>query len=148
VKGVVAPVPECVAAGVWHGAPGVAISSAMIVRISKGRFDASRADEVALLLRNGEDTLRTAISALKGLVHHYVAIDREQAFMTNVSVCETLADAKQMNALQAMLDQRAVFERAASASRRSPTTSSCRSFREAPRWLADVAGPPTLDWPP
>ena len=84
----------------------------MIVRISKGRFDPARADEVEALLRTGEATLRPAIAALGGLVHYYVAVDREQAFMTNVSVWRTLADAKQMSGLQAMLDQRAVFERA------------------------------------
>ncbi len=84
----------------------------MIVRISKGYFDAQRTDEVARLLAQGEASLRPAISALRGLLHYYVAIDREQAFMTNVSLWATLADAKQMSTLQAMLDQRAVFERA------------------------------------
>jgi len=84
----------------------------MVVRISKGAFDPARADEVARLLSEGEGVLGPAISALHGLVAYYVGLDRELGAMTNVSVWNTLEDAKQMSGLQAMLDQRARFEAA------------------------------------
>lgn len=82
----------------------------MVVRISKGRFAAEAADEVDRRLRESEKTLRPGISALAGLLHYYVGIDRASGTMTNTSVWDTREHAMAMASLQAMLDLRTVFE--------------------------------------
>jgi mannose/cellobiose epimerase-like protein (N-acyl-D-glucosamine 2-epimerase family) len=84
----------------------------MIVRISKGRFAPERAAGAEAALAASEVALRDALTTMPGLVHYYVAIDREQCQLTNVSVWDTLEHAKAMSSLQAMLDQRPVLEAA------------------------------------
>jgi hypothetical protein len=83
-----------------------------VVRISKGRFDLARLAEAERLLAQSEAALREPLQALPGLLHYYVGIDREQGYLTNVSVWETLEDAHQMDTLQAMLAQRPILEAA------------------------------------
>jgi hypothetical protein len=83
-----------------------------VVRISKGRFDLERLAEAEPLLRDGEAALQEPIEALNGLLHYYVGIDRENGYLTNVSVWETLADAHQMDTLAPMLAQRPILEAA------------------------------------
>jgi hypothetical protein len=61
------------------------------------------------LLDQSQKTLIPAIRALKGNRACHVGIDRENSAMTNVSVWETLDDAKQMASLQAMLDLAKTF---------------------------------------
>ncbi len=80
-----------------------------VVRISLGRFDADKYDMIRQLLDQSQKTLIPAIRALKGNRAYYVGIDRENSAMTNVSVWETLDDAKQMASLQAMLDLAKTF---------------------------------------
>jgi hypothetical protein len=80
-----------------------------VVRISLGRFDAQRYEAIRKLLDQSQETLIPAIRALKGNRAYYVGIDRENNAMTNVSVWDTLADAVQMSALQAMLDLAKTF---------------------------------------
>ena len=80
-----------------------------VVRISLGRFDADKYDMIRQLLDQSQKTLIPAIRALKGNLAYYVGIDRENSAMTNVSVWETLDDAKQMASLQAMLDLAKTF---------------------------------------
>ena len=75
-----------------------------VVRISLGRFDPSKYEEVRRLLDESQTTLLPAIRALKGNIAYYVGLDRENSAMTNVSIWQTLEDAKQMASLQAMLD--------------------------------------------
>jgi hypothetical protein len=75
-----------------------------VVRISIGRFDADKYHHVRQLLDDSQKTLVPAIRALRGNKAYYVGIDQENSTMSNVSVWETLDDAKQMGALQAMLD--------------------------------------------
>ncbi len=84
----------------------------MVVRISKGRFAPENAAEAERRLQESERALRDALTALPGLVHYYVGIDREKGQLTNVSVWQSMAHAKQMDALQAMLAQRPVMEAA------------------------------------
>jgi hypothetical protein len=81
-----------------------------VVRISKGSFDPSRLAEAERLLAEGEESLRTPLTELHGLVHYYVGIDREQGYLTNVSVWETVEDAHQMDSLAQMLAQRPILE--------------------------------------
>lgn len=75
-----------------------------VVRISLGRFEASRYDAIRERLIESQAILIPAIKALKGNRAFYAAIDREHGVMSNVSVWETMADAKQLDSLQAMLD--------------------------------------------
>ncbi len=82
----------------------------MIVRISKGRFDPQRGDELEKRLREGEATLGPALRRLSGLIHYYVAIDRATGHMTNTSCWDTLDHAMQMASLKEMADQRATFD--------------------------------------
>jgi hypothetical protein len=83
-----------------------------VVRISKGRFDLTNLDQAERLLAASEQALRAPLRQLTGLLHYYVGIDREQGYLTNVSVWETLEDAHQMDALTAMLAQRPILEQA------------------------------------
>jgi len=81
-----------------------------VVRISKGKFDRRRLAETERLLIESEAALRVPLQQLHGLLHYYVGIDRELGYLTNVSVWESLADAHQMDSLQAMLAQRPILE--------------------------------------
>jgi hypothetical protein len=83
-----------------------------IVRISKGSFQRKNGEKVERLLRASEEALRESLTSLPGLLHYYVGIDREQGFITNVSVWESLEYAHQMDTLQAMLVQRPILEEA------------------------------------
>ncbi len=83
-----------------------------VVRVSKGRFDLSNLAEVRRLLADSEEALREPLNALSGLQHYYVGIDEESGSVTNVSVWDSLADARQMDTLQPMLAQRPLLEAA------------------------------------
>ena len=80
-----------------------------VVRISLARFDAARHDAIRQQLDDSQATLVPAIKALKGHIAFYAAIDRENCTMSNVSVWETLADARQLDTLQAMIDLQPLF---------------------------------------
>lgn len=75
-----------------------------VVRISLARFDADRYDTIRQMLEESQATLAPAIRALRGNLAFYAGVDRENCAMQNVSVWETLADAKQLDTLKAMLD--------------------------------------------
>jgi hypothetical protein len=83
-----------------------------VVRVSKGKFDLSALASAERLLAQSEAALRPPLSALPGLLHYYVGIDRERGYVTNVSVWDSLEHAQQMNAVQAMLAQRPLLEAA------------------------------------
>jgi hypothetical protein len=74
-----------------------------VVRISLGRFDASKYPIVRTLLDESQASLKPAIAGLNGNLAYYVGIDRENNTMTNVSVWASLDDAMQMASLPAML---------------------------------------------
>jgi quinol monooxygenase YgiN len=74
-----------------------------VVRISLGRFEASRYAIVRKLLDESQVSLIPAIRALNGNLAYYVGIDQENNTLTNVSVWSSLDDAKQMASLPAML---------------------------------------------
>jgi hypothetical protein len=82
----------------------------VVVRISKGRFGADKADDVQRLLQESESSLRPAITALPGLVRYYVGLDRSTGTMTNTSVWDSREHAMAMASLKAMLELRSVFE--------------------------------------
>jgi quinol monooxygenase YgiN len=80
-----------------------------VVRISLGRFDAEKFEDIRKLLDESQKSLVPAIRGLKGNLAYYVGIDRENNAMTNVSVWESMRDAHQMASLQAMLDLAKIF---------------------------------------
>jgi hypothetical protein len=80
-----------------------------VVRISLGRFDPARAEEVIAALRASEPTLRPAIGALPGLLAYYVGIDRNASTITNTSIWQTKENAMAMSTLREMADLRTVF---------------------------------------
>ena len=79
------------------------------VRVSQGFFEPHLLDTVEAKLSEGRASLEPALKALRGLLHYYVAVDPTSNSMVNVSVWESLAAAKQMDTLQAMLAQRDIF---------------------------------------
>jgi len=83
-----------------------------VVRISKGKFDPSKAVEAERVLLESEIALRDALLGLQGLLHYYVGIDRTLGYLTNVSVWDSLEHAQQMDSLAAMLAQRPILEAA------------------------------------
>jgi hypothetical protein len=81
-----------------------------VVRISTGRFDPARADEIIAALRASAATLRKAISSLPGLVAYYVGVDRDTSTITNTSIWETRELAMAMSSLPEMAALRETFE--------------------------------------
>ncbi len=78
-------------------------ASAQVVRISRGSFAPEQYDAVRSRLDAAQNSLIPAIRQLHGCVHYFAAIDRESSSMVNVSVWQTLADARQMQSLAPML---------------------------------------------
>jgi hypothetical protein len=74
-----------------------------VIRLSRGSFPAERYEEVRARLDATRATLVPAVRGLRGCLHFWAAIDPVSNTMLNVSVWETLADAKQMETLQLML---------------------------------------------
>ena len=81
-----------------------------VVRLSRGAFPPEKADDVRARLVEGRVSLEPALRQLRGLLHYYVAVDEQASTMVNVSVWSSLAEAKQLDTLAAMLAQRALFE--------------------------------------
>ena len=82
----------------------------MVIRISKGHVEPAQLADAERLLAESERVLRGPLEVLPGLIHYYVAIDRDKGQLTNVSVWETLEHAHQMDTLQPMLAQRPILE--------------------------------------
>ena len=75
----------------------------MVVRISRGSFEASRYADIERRLRDSSQSLIPAIRKLPGMINYYVGIDRESSTMVNVSIWENLEAAQQMGSLKEML---------------------------------------------
>jgi Antibiotic biosynthesis monooxygenase len=86
--------------------------SGMIVRISKGTFPRDRLFDAERALAESESALRSALEQMPGLVHYYVAIDRDAGQLTNTSVWDSLEHATAMSQLAEMRAQRPVLEAA------------------------------------
>ena len=85
------------------------MEQSVVVRISRGSFEAAQLQEVSDALNQWRSRLEPALRALDGLVHYYVAVDETTFSLTNVSVWQTLENAKQMDTLAVMQEQRQVF---------------------------------------
>ena len=95
-----------------HGPRGLRQTAAVIVRISKGTFPPDRLSDAEHALAASEAPLREALGQMPGLVHYYVAIDRDAGQLTNTSVWDSLEHATAMSQLAEMLAQRPVLEAA------------------------------------
>jgi quinol monooxygenase YgiN len=84
----------------------------MIVRISRGTFPPERLAEAEAALAASELALRDALTAMPGMIHYYVSIDRDAGQLVNVSVWDTMEHATAMSQLAEMLAQRPVMEAA------------------------------------
>jgi hypothetical protein len=82
----------------------------MIVRISRGRFDPTRTNEVAEMLRASDEKLAPAIKQLPGLQSYQTGIDRASALIIAISLWDTTEQAAAMGKLPEMNEQRAIFE--------------------------------------
>jgi hypothetical protein len=74
-----------------------------VVRISRGSFEPQHYATVRRMLETSKETLIPAVRRLNGLLSYHAGIDAESNTMVNVSVWESLADAKQMESLAPML---------------------------------------------
>ena len=74
-----------------------------IVRVSRGSFLPEKYEAIKTRLATAQTTLVPAIRQLSGCLHYFAAIDQESSSMINVSVWQSLADAKQMQSLGPML---------------------------------------------
>jgi hypothetical protein len=73
-----------------------------VVRVANAHFLPENFKQVESKLNESEAILKPAIASLNGFLHFYAAIDPETSYMTNVSIWETVADAKQLDTLAAM----------------------------------------------
>jgi hypothetical protein len=73
-----------------------------IVRISRGSFDPANGAHFEALLKESEKSLVPAIKKLRGLQHYYAGVDAASGTMVNVSVWNSLEDARQMESLSEM----------------------------------------------
>jgi len=74
-----------------------------IVRISRGAFAAESYKLINEMLTQSGETLIPAIKKLNGLMNYYAAIDPVSNTMVNVSIWNTIEDAKQMETLEPMI---------------------------------------------
>lgn len=75
-----------------------------VVRVSVLRCEAHQFDEFEVMMREFEPSLVPGLKAMRGLRAYYAGSDRATLSLTNVSVWNTLDDAKQMDVFQPMLD--------------------------------------------
>ncbi len=83
-----------------------------VVRISKGRFDSARYEEVRQLIAESATPLVPALKQLRGLLYYHAAVDPNTNTVVNVSVWTDLDAARQMDTLAPMLAQRPLLEQA------------------------------------
>ena len=79
------------------------------VRISILRCDPEQFAEMRQMMADAEATLAPGIRALPGLIHFYTGLDEETCSLSNISVWQSLNEAKQLDTFQPMLDLGKVF---------------------------------------
>lgn len=75
-----------------------------VVRVSILRCRPEQFAEFKRMMAESQRVLEPGTRKLKGLIHYYAGADEAVSSLTNVSVWETLADARQMDSFQPMLD--------------------------------------------
>jgi hypothetical protein len=83
--------------------------NAPVIRISIGKFDPETAPMVEEKLIASKAKLETGIRAMRGNLAYYAGIDRVNHAMHNVSVWNTVDDARQMATFAPMLALAAEF---------------------------------------
>ena len=74
-----------------------------VLRISRATYLADAYEDVRAHLETTRAKLEPVLRGLDGFQHYYVAIDQTSKTITHVSIWATLADAKQLDSLPAML---------------------------------------------
>jgi hypothetical protein len=80
-----------------------------VVRISVLRCQPQHFAELKKMMAESITVLEPGIRRMRGLIHFYVGEDETGNALSNVSVWRTLADAKQLDTFQPMLDLGKVF---------------------------------------
>ena len=75
---------------------------APVIRISISRFDVKIAPKIEAKLLESREKLEPGVRALKGNLGFFFGIDHEHGAMQNVSIWETVADAKQLDTFEPM----------------------------------------------
>lgn len=76
---------------------------APVIRVSIGKFDASKAAIVEAKLKESRARLESGIRAMKGNLAYCAGIDRASNALHNVSFWESVSDANQMATFAPML---------------------------------------------
>ena len=75
-----------------------------VVRVSILRCKAEHFVELRQMMTASLDRLKPGILKMRGLIHYYAGADEATASLTNVSVWNSLEDAKRLDTFQPMLD--------------------------------------------
>jgi hypothetical protein len=75
-----------------------------VVRVSILRCAPDRFAEFRQMMMDADPVLREGIEAMAGLLAYYAGADEATSSLSNVSVWTTLANARQMDTFQPMLD--------------------------------------------
>jgi hypothetical protein len=75
-----------------------------VIRVSILRCAPDRFVEFSQMMQASDPVLRPGIEAMPGLLAYYAGADEATSSLSNVSVWATLANAKQMDTFQPMLD--------------------------------------------
>ncbi len=78
--------------------------SSPVVRVSILRCDPDQFNMFRAMMAEAEPVLAPGIRAVRGLIVYYAGADEATSSLSNVSVWETLEDARQMETFQPMLD--------------------------------------------
>lgn len=79
-------------------------SSSPVVRVSIMRCAAERFDEFVKMMTESQQLLEPGIHAMRGCRMYFAGADEATSSLTNVSIWDTIDDAKQMERFQPMLD--------------------------------------------
>lgn len=80
-----------------------------VIRVSILRCKPEQFAEIKRMMVQSREALEPGIRKMKGLLHYYAGEDEAVSSLTNVSIWQTLEDAKQMDSFQPMLDLGAAF---------------------------------------
>jgi hypothetical protein len=80
-----------------------------VVRLSRGSFPSEKYDIIKTKLGDAQKSLIPAIRQLRGCLYYFAGIDHASNAMINVSVWQSLPDARQMESLAPMLALAAEF---------------------------------------
>ena len=80
-----------------------------IVRVSVLRCEPQQFAELKKMMADSMAVLEPGIRQMRGLIHFYAGEDESGNALINVSIWQTLEDAKQLDTFQPMLDLGKVF---------------------------------------